>query len=473
MSHPFAVRPGRVLAITSVAAFVASLDLFIVNVAFSDIGRDFHGTSLRSLSWVLNGYAIVYAALLIPLGRLADRSSRKIGFLAGLALFTAASAGCAVAPDLGVLLVARVLQAAGAAALTPTSLGLLLPVFPPEGRARAVRIWAATGALAAALGPTVGGLLVEASWRWVFLVNIPVGILALAAAVVWVPDSRDPSAGRRPDLLGAVLVATAVGGLALGLVQGQVWGWAGLRVIGCFAGAVLAAILFWRRSLHHPVPIMEPALLQVRSFAWSNLTALAFSTAFAANLLCGVLWLQQVWGASALRTGLEVAPGPLMVPLFAAAGGLLVHRRVGVGVVTAAGCVLFALGAAMVALSVGPSPTYAGEFLPGFLVGGAGVGLALPTILSSATADLPAARAATGSAVITMSRQVGSVLGVSVLIAVLGAPVGYSAAHTAFQAGWATCAAFGVVGAVTALGMTPRAGSAPDGAARATAAAGS
>lgn len=454
---PAQVRPRRVLAVTSAAAFVASLDLFIVNVAFDDIGRDFGGTSLSGLSWVLNGYAIVYAALLVPLGRLADRTSRKAGFLAGLAVFTAASAVCAAAPGLGLLVAARVLQAVGAAALTPTSLGLLLPVFPPERRGVAVRVWAATGALAAAAGPVVGGLLVQASWRWVFLVNVPIGLLAIAATVRLVPDSRDPVVGPVPDLLGAGLAALAVGALALGLVQGGDWGWAGARTVLTFAVALLAGALFWARSLRHPVPVVEPALLRVRSFAWSNLTAVAFSTAFAANLLCAVLWLQQVWGASALRAGLEVAPGPLMVPLFAVVGGLLIKRGVGVGAVAAAGCVLFAAGPLLVLAQVGASPSYAVQFLPGWLVGGAGVGLALPTILSSATADLPPARAATGSAVVTMSRQLGSVLGVSVLVALLGRPVGYDAAHRAFQSGWAACAVAGALAAVAALRMTPRA----------------
>src|SRR5689334_8951249 len=158
------VRPGAVLAVLSVAAFMASLDLFIVNVAFDDIGHDFHGVSLSDLSWVLNGYAIVYAALLVPLGRLADRFGRKPGFLLGLAIFTAASLACALSIGPWMLVGFRTLQAAGAALLTPTSLGLLVSATPPAGRVRAVRIWAATGALAAAVGPAVGGVLVEASW---------------------------------------------------------------------------------------------------------------------------------------------------------------------------------------------------------------------------------------------------------------------------------------------------------------------
>ena len=156
-------RPATVLAVTSLAAFMASLDLFIVNVAFDDIGRDFHGASLSDLSWVLNAYAIVYAALLVPFGRLADRFGRRAGFLAGVAVFTAASAACAASGSLWELVAFRILQAAGAALLTPTSLGLVLASTPAAQRVKAVRIWAATGALAAAAGPVVGGLLVQAS----------------------------------------------------------------------------------------------------------------------------------------------------------------------------------------------------------------------------------------------------------------------------------------------------------------------
>src|SRR5258708_23368208 len=174
--------PGAILAVLSMAAFMAGLDLFIVNVAFDDIGRDFGGTPLSSLSWVLNGYAIVYAATLVPLGRVADRFGPKRGFLIGLGLFTLASGACAASPRLLTLVLGRVLQALGAALLTPTSMGLLLHATPTEQRPRAMRIWAATGALAAAAGPVIGGLFVLASWRWGVLGNLPVGVLTLALA---------------------------------------------------------------------------------------------------------------------------------------------------------------------------------------------------------------------------------------------------------------------------------------------------
>ncbi len=453
--------PAAVLAVLSLAAFMASLDLFIVNVAFHAIGQDFSGASLSDLSWILNAYAIVYAALLVPLGRLADRYGRKAGFLAGLAVFTLASAACAAAPGLWALVVFRTLQAAGAALLTPTSLGLLLHAMPADRRARAVRVWAATGALAAAAGPVVGGVLVAASWRWVFLVNIPIGVLALGLAARVVPESRDPHPGPVPDLLGATLLACSIGAVALALVEAPSWGWVSARTIGVLAGAVAAMTLFWRRSLHHRAPVVEPVLLKVRSFAWSNATAVAFGVAFAGNLLVNILWMQQVWRYSALRTGLGVAPGPLMVPLFAAAAQSVAHR-VPVGRIAAAGCLLLGGGLALSVLLLGRDPAYMTQLLPCSLVGGAGVGLALPTILSAATVDLPPARAATGSAIVNMSRQVGTVLGVSILVALLGAPVGYAAVHGAFDhVRWALVLACGLAAGL-AVGMTPRTARVPE-----------
>ncbi|MBO2460000.1 MFS transporter [Actinomadura violacea] len=448
------VRPGLLLAVLSVASFMAGLDLFIVNVAFDDIGRDFAGTSLADLSWVLNGYAIVFAALLVPLGRLADRYGRKAGLVLGLTVFTLASQACAAAPSLWWLVAFRVVQAAGAAALIPTSLGLLLSVYPPGRRAGAVRIWSAASALAAAAGPAVGGVLVDSSWRWVFEVNVPIGLLATALALRFVPDSRDGAAARVPDLPGTAVLTGAIALLALGLVK--INDWPQQRVAIAVGLALLALAGFWIRSRRHPAPVIEPALLAVRTFAWSNAAVLLFTVAFAANLLLGVLWMQQVWHYSPVRTGLGVAPGPLMVPAMALIAGRMAARRVPVGLITAVGCMLCAFGVVMVATGLGAAPAYASELLPGWLVGGVGVGLALPTILSAAAADLPDHRFATGSAVVNMSRQIGSVLGVSLAVAVLGTHHAYVDAHRAYVHAWLMVGAFMVIAAIAALGMTPR-----------------
>jgi MFS family permease len=192
--------PRTVLLITSAAAFLSSLDLFIVNIAFPDIRADFPGTDLGDISWVLNGYTVVFAAFLALAGRLADRVGHRRVFLVGLAVFTAASIACAVAPSVGLLVAARAVQALGAALVTPTSLSLLLAAYPAERRGYAVGAWASIGAVAAALGPPLGGLLVEASWHWVFLVNVPVGLVALVAGFRVLPDNVVEGAGR-PDVL--------------------------------------------------------------------------------------------------------------------------------------------------------------------------------------------------------------------------------------------------------------------------------
>ena len=445
---------GAVLATLSVAAFMASLDLFIVNVAFPDIARDFPGSSLGDLSWILSGYAVLYAALLVPLGRLADRYGRLNGFMFGLGLFTVASAACAVSLNLWSLVAFRGLQAVGAAALTPTSLGLLLAATAPERRVRAVRAWAAIGTLAAAMGPVIGGLLVQASWRWVFLVNIPVGVVGLFAARRYVPDSRDLTVTQVPDLLGALLVAVGIGALALGLVKGPDWGWTSYGVLSAFAVSVMSLVGFWQRSSRHPRPVVELALLRVRAFAWSNATAVLFSAAFGAGLLAAVLWLETVWGWSALKTGLAIAPGPMMVPIFTGVAQRL-SARVPVGILTALGSALFGLGVLIVSLSVGAQPDYVDDFLPGWLIGGVGVGLAFPTIIAAATADLPAERTSTGSAIVSMSRQIGIVLGVSGFVAVLGAPHGFDAVYDGYRHAWWAVVTVSALAAVSAARMTP------------------
>jgi len=447
-------RSGLILSVLSLAAFMASLDVFIVNVAFEDIGRDFGHPGLSQLSWILNAYTIIYAALLVPAGRIADRFGRKGAFLVGLALFTIASAACAASEGIWWLVSARVVQAVGAAILTPASLGLVVASVPPSIRNRSVRIWAATGALAAALGPAIGGVLVEISWRWVFLVNVPIGVVAIIAAAVILPRPTSSHATRMPDLLGAAMLAVAIGALTLGLVQGPEWGWNDARIYLAWLATGVGLIGFAVRTMRHPVPVIDPALLRVRPFAFANLTAILFSIPFAATLLSNILWVQQIWEYSAIKTGFAVVPGPAMVPVFAA----IAHRlstRLRIGVIVAAGCTLLGLGTIIVALSVGPFPAYATTLLPGLLIGGAGVGLALPAILSSATADLPPEQSATGSAVVNMNRQIGTALGVSILVIVLGVPLSYADAHEAFTHAWWVLAAVALLAASASLGMTP------------------
>ena len=413
-------RRALVTTVLIAGVFLASLDLFIVKLAFPDIARDFDGTPLADMSWILNAYAIVFAALLVPAGRWADRAGRKRGFLLGLAVFTIASAASAAAPTLEVLVGARVLQAAGAALMMPTSLGLLIPEFPAERRAAVVALWAAAGGVAAAAGPPLGGVLVEASWRWVFLINIPIGLVALVAGARSLREIRDPS-GERPDVLGGALLAGSIASLVGAIVKGPDWGWGDTRVVALLAAAAILVALVVARSRAHPAPVVEPELVRIRSTALANLAAMLFFAGFGALLLGSVLFLTGVWGESTLSAGLMVAPGPAMAALFSVPAGLL-GERFGARLVGAAGASIIALSAIWWVSVMGAEPDYAGTFLAPFMVGGMGVGLSIPSITGVATAALPPTRFATGTALVGMSRQIGAALGVAVLVAIVGTP---------------------------------------------------
>lgn len=452
-------RNAPVIAILTGAAFIAALDLFVVNVAFDDIGKSFGvgtsaGPTASDLSWILNAYAVFYAAMLVPFGRLADRYGRRHFFIAGLLVFAASSLACALSPGIWALVAFRGVQAMGAAAMTPTSLGLLLAALPAERRATGVRLWAATGAVAAAVGPTVGGLLAEVSWHWIFLINVPLAVLLALLALRRVREVPSDRAALRPDLWGAAVFALAIGLFALGLVKSQDWGWTAGRTLAALAGSVVAAGIFWFCSRRHDSPVIDPALLRVRTFRLANVTMILFNLAFAANLLLGILWMQQIWGYSALRTGVATALGPLMVPPTMAfvhrfLPDVRPHRLIAIGSLIAAG------GAACLAASMGTTPAYASAFLPGTVLVGIGYGLNQPNLLAAATHDLPPHQSATGSGIVTMARQIGYVIGISMLFAIVGSRQG-NAAGAAYLHTWWVVAFLLLLSTATAMAVAPR-----------------
>jgi EmrB/QacA subfamily drug resistance transporter len=439
--------PNQVLAIVCVGIVLANLDLFIVNVALPNIARDFSGAGLERLSWILNGYAIVYAALLVFFGRLAERYRRNASFLLGIALFTAASAACAAAASVEMLVAFRVIQAAGAALMTPTSLGLLLATFPPERRGGAVRIWTAIGGFAAALGPLVGGLLVAASWRWIFLVNVPIGVLALAIGYWKLPDLPGHNV-LKPQAWGAMLVTIGIGALAFGITKTADWGFGsgGVAVSLALAGVLLA--LFVADCFRSRNPFIDPALFRIRPFSGAALVMAPYSAAFGAMLLSTALWMQQGWGWSALKTGIAIAPGPFMVPVTS----LLVFGRLiarfGVAGVTALGVVVFAAGIVWWASFCGLEPDMP-MALGRMVLTGIGVGLTYPTVMGAGTASLPPSSFATGSGVLNMTRQTFLAVGVAIFVAIIGAPQTPLERLAAYDRAW------WIMAAMTLLALAP------------------
>jgi EmrB/QacA subfamily drug resistance transporter len=451
-------RPATaVVGVLSLAVFMSSLDLFIVNLAFPYIGRQYPGTSLSSLSWVLNAYTIVFAAVLVPAGRWADRIGRRRVFVAGLAAFSVGSALCGLAPGVAALIAARVIQAAGAGLMVPASLSLLLAAVPAPARSRALGTWSALGALGAALGPVIGGSLVQISWRWVFWINLPVGLAALVLALRVVPESKDDRVQGRPDLIGAALLAAAVGLVALALVKAPSWGWGSAGFIGTLLASAACGTGMVVRSRRHHSPVIELELLRSRSFSGAFAASILYYAGFGAFVLSTVEFLTGVWHYSAVVAGLAIAPGPLMVLPFArVAAPRMAAWLGGPGRVAVIGCAVNAGAQLLWLTQIQAQPAYLTHLLPAQLLGGAGVGLTIPSLLGVGSASLTPARFGIGSGILNMGRQVGTVLGVAGLIAILS-HVSAADPIPAYRNGLVLIIAFfAAAGAVSASLLTAR-----------------
>lgn len=439
------------MAVACAGAFVAFLDATIVNIAFPDISASFPEASRGLLSWVLDGYFVVIAALLVPAGGLADRFGHRRIFLLGVAGFTAASLLCAVAPSLGMLIAFRVLQGVGAALIAPASLAIVLDSFPLERRSAGVGLWGAAAAAAAAIGPTLGGALVELSdWRLVFLVNLPLGAAILFAGRRYLPTPRIADS-RLPDLPGAALLALGLATLTLAIVEGNDWGWTSAGTLSAFAAAALLLVAVVWRGRTHPRPIVEPDLFAHRSFALGNLGTILFSAAFFSLILGNVLFLTQIWGYTVLAAGAATLPGPAMSTVVAGPAGRLADRF-GHRAVIVPGTVVFAAGV-MVLRSAGAEPDWLGTWLPGSFLTGIGIGLAFPTLGAAAVRDVPVDRFATASAVNAAFRQVGAVLGTAILVAIVGDPAGLSEALSVSDSSYLFAVFAALASGAVALGL--------------------
>lgn len=410
-------RRWRILAVASAAQFLAILDLFAVNVAFPALERTFTGANLADVSWVLNAYTIVLAAMLVPAGRLADDIGRKPAFLVGMTLFGLASLGCAAAPALPVLIAARVVQAVAGAILIPTSLGLALPAFAEHEHAKVMGIWTAVAAAGAGSGPVAGGLLLAVGWRWIFLINIPVvAIAVLAGRRVLPPSPR--GVRKRLDLLGAALVLLTVAGLTTVLTQAPVWGYGSAAVIGCALATVALGVLTVRHLRRASDPVISFELFRHRRFSVAISGIFLYYLAFAAMILAATLFLTGRWHYSVVAAALSIAPMPASTMTTALLSGRIV-ARFGARTSAALGGLALAAGCGWWALTATDHPQYLAVFLPGAILAGISTALLQPPLFGSA-ATLPPNRTSLATAALMMSRQISSALGIAVLTAILG-----------------------------------------------------
>ena len=426
---------NRTLVIASLATLATFLDTTILYVAFPDIAATFADTGASELSWVLNAYTIVFAALLIPAGKVADRIGHRRVFLAGSALFTAASIACGLAPTAEVLIVFRVLQAAGGAALIPSSLALVMHAFAHDQLPRAVAIWGVAGAVAGALGPTLGAAIVEAfGWRWAFFINLPVGIYTVVAGRRSLRESSDPHT-RIPSPVGVALVAMAAATISYAVVGSEDVGWFDERTLGLVAAGFVTALVFVAHQRRSDAPVLNLELFRIPNFTWANLAMLVFGTAFSALFLGSILFLTQVWDWSILRAGFGVAPGPIVVGIVAPRAGRLAATTGQRPLVMAGGALFAACGLFRLTM-LGPEADYLRTYFPSMVLSGIGVGLVFPQLSSIVAQALPPNRRGVGGAALQAGRQLGGTFGVALTIALVGASTGGADLVASYEGIW-------------------------------------
>lgn len=446
--------PWPTFVVCALAIYVTTLDLSIVNVAFPDILTDL-GISRVDASWIVTIYNIFFGSLLVVAGKAADSLGRRRLFRWGVALFGIGSLVAAVAPNLGILVGGRALQGVGGAMLTPASLGLLITAFPADRRTQIVAMWGGIGALGVASGPTIGALAIAVfDWRAAFWLNLPICVGLLAATVRVLAESPRADVVRRPDYAGALLVTASLASLALGLSRSEVWGWTDARTAGSIVAGLAVAAWFVTRQRAHPEPILDMSLFASRSFAVANVSGMAFFAGFAALGLNNVLFLRQAWGYDVLTAGLLSALAPLTVAALAPVSGRLASRL---------GFRRFVVvGPAIVAVViVGFILVFDEQRRPWLFVGlgeivAIGIAAFIPVNSAAAVAELPPLRLSVGGAVNNTFRQVGSVLGIAVLVAVLGAPATTGELVRAHERGWIAIAATMVLAALASTTQVGR-----------------
>jgi EmrB/QacA subfamily drug resistance transporter len=415
-------NPWAVLVVVSLGFFMTLLDLTIVNIAIPDMINRLHA-SLDDVLWVLNAYALVLAVLVITAGRLGDLLGPRTMFVAGIAVFTVASAACGFAPDPAWLIAFRAVQGIGAAMLMPQTLAIVTMTFPPERRGAAFGIWGAVAGLATIAGPTLGGLLVTAfDWRWIFFVNLPIGAAVLAVTFFIIPGFQ-PGRRHRFDILGVALASLALLAICYGLVEGQRYDWGTITSFISIpliiaAGVVLLGAFGWVQKMRQDrEPLVPFALFRSRNFTLMNWVSGTLSIGMLGIFLPFTIYLQSALGFSALKAGLTMAPSSIVMIILAPGLGRLTDK-IGGKYILLTGLSLFAAGMGWAVLIATPHSAWY-DFLAPMIVAGLGMGGTFPPMTTTAMSEVDPKMAGAASGVLNTTRQVGSVIGTAAVGALL------------------------------------------------------
>lgn len=411
-------RKWWTLAAVSFGLFMIMLDNTVVNVALPSIQRDL-GVGLSELEWVVAGYALTFAALMLIGGKLADMYGRRLIFVVGIVLFTLASLACGLSDSGTMLIVARIAQGVGASLMSPASLSIITATFPPRQRGTAIGVWAGVSAMALAIGPLTGGLLTEhLSWHWIFFINVPVGIAGVVASYLLIDESRDESAVQAFDVPGLATSALGLFALTYGLIEANSYGWGSPRILAAFAIAAVSLIAFVLLERHQRVPMLDLALFGSRTYVGANVVLLLVALAMFGVFFFVSIYMQTILGYSPTQAGAAFLPMTLLIIVLAPQAGRIADR-IGSRVLMTGGMAL--VGTHLLLLSTLDADSSFWNLLPAFLIGGVGMSATMTPATAAAMKAVPRDKAGVGSAVLNAFRQVGGSIGVALMGAIMAA----------------------------------------------------
>jgi EmrB/QacA subfamily drug resistance transporter len=416
-------RKWWTLGAVAFGLFMIMLDNTVVNVALPSIARDL-GIGLSELEWIVTGYALTFASLMLTGGKLADLMGRRRIFITGLVIFTLSSLACGLASSGEVLIGARVVQGVGAALMNPATLSIIAATFPPRQRGTAIGIWAGTSALALAIGPLVGGLLTEhINWSWIFFVNVPIGVIAIVASLLLIPESKDESAEQRLDLPGLLTSGLGLFALTYGLIEANSYGWTSARILFSFGAAIVLLASFVLLERHQRLPMLDLSLFRNSTFVGANLAILLVALAMFGVFFFISLYMQGILGYSAVQAGAAFLPLTLLIVLVAPLAGKASDRFGSRWLITI-GMLLLALQLFYFS-RLGVEESY-WVLVPAMILGGFGMSLVMTPSAAAAVRALPVDKSGVGSAVLNAFRQVGGSVGIALMGAIMAHELGGS-----------------------------------------------